>query len=156
MEDTRFNENKFLFPTIHEADRVVLYEGLPHQMLEFKQLEEERRSKAIVMLHGFAFYQETLDLQEEDKRKLLALLGNAESFAPWIEEKKCDGFHPDYCVEWAVQDEIYRCSICFGCSEVKVYGPKDQLYCDIQRRAYEQLSQLLQKYRKNRPPVRFD
>jgi hypothetical protein len=149
--DTQFHEHKSLFATIHEGDKLTLYEGLPHQFDERRKWEEEKQSKKTVELHGFLFYRETLDLGVADEKQLKDLLGDEKSFRPWMGEKKCGGYHPDYCVEWYANGEVYQCSICLGCGEVKIYSPTSGLRCDIRREPEEQLKVILSKYRKNRP-----
>jgi hypothetical protein len=54
-------------------------------------------------------------------------------------------------VEWHVGKKVYRCLVCFGCHEVKVFGPKKELYCDIVKKAYDTYKEVLQPYRKHRP-----
>lgn len=63
----------------------------------------------------------------------------------------CGGFHPDFCLEWQDGDATYQVLICFGCYEVKCYGPRTELWCDIQESAYDQFKKVLRKYRKSRP-----
>jgi hypothetical protein len=150
--DTRFDENKALFGAIQQANRVTVYEGLPHQFNEKRQLEEERQNKDTVTIHGFSFYREPLEIPDPEQEKLRNLLGNEGSFLQWQGEKKCGGFHPDYCVEYHVGSAAYRFLICFGCHEVKVYGPESSLRCDIRGEAYQELQGLLAKHQKNRPP----
>jgi hypothetical protein len=149
---TQFDENKSLFAAIYNADQLVLYEGLPHQRNEAILFKQEEQRKDTATLHSFLFYRAPLEISAEDKVKLKGLLGEAESFEPWRGEKKCGGFHPDYLAEWRVGDTIYRFLICFGCHEVKVYGPDKSLRCDIRGEACKQLEELLKKHRKNRPP----
>src|SRR5262249_3316064 len=60
-------------------------------------------------------------------------------------------FHPDYCAEWQDGKDVYQVLICFGCHEVKCYGPKVDLYCDINSEAYKEFEKVLKPYRKNRP-----
>jgi hypothetical protein len=66
-------------------------------------------------------------------------------------EKKCGGFHPDYAVEWSVGRDRYRALICFGCEEVKLFGPALESRNDLDRTAYKRLEELLKPYQKNRP-----
>jgi hypothetical protein len=154
--DTRFEDNKSLFAAVREADQVTLYEGLPHQAWESKQLEKEKQAKQTVQLHGFPFYSETLDLTADDQKALQKLLGDEASFKQWMGEKKCGGFHPDYLVEWRAGDRDYRFLICFGCSEVMVFGPDKSLRCDMAGESKKQLEDVLKKYQKNRPARRDD
>jgi hypothetical protein len=150
--DTNFDNHKPLAAGIAKADRVTLYEGLPHEASESGQ--QELKTKKTVRLHGYPFYAEPLALKESDGKRLTDLVTEASSFAPYRGPKKCGGFHPDYCVEWRVGDEVYRCLVCFGCQEVKLYGPKADLYCDVSQPAYAKLGELLRPYRKQRPKAR--
>src|SRR5262245_61463170 len=122
---------KALFETVRKADRLVLSEGLPHQGNERELFAEEKRSKKHVMINSFPFYPEPLDLSSDDAGQLKALLGDPEAFSPFTAEKKCGGFHPDYCVEWSADGRVHRCLICLGCDEVKVYGPDSGVRCDM-------------------------
>ncbi len=140
--------------TLKQADRLVLYEGLPHPMYEHEALEAEKKAKPTVPLHGFPFYRETLDLKPGDEERLKAILGDRASFAVYSGEKKCGGFHPDYAVEWATRGQTYQALICLGCWEIKVYGPKGETIYDIRPDARDRLKPLLEPYRKNRPPFK--
>ena len=138
--------------TIARAERLTVYEGLPHQMYEPKSLASERKSKPTIELHGFPFYCASIELKPGDAEKLKALLGNPRSFEPFSGEKKCGGFHPDYAVEWTVGDKISDCLICFGCGEVMIHGPGTESRYDLQGDALKLLKAILQPYRINRPP----
>jgi hypothetical protein len=148
---TNFDNYKPLAAAVAEADKVVLYEGLPHQAFERNLLDEELKTKKTVQHDGFPFYAEALQLKEADAKELTRLFTDASSFQPFTGHKKCGGFHPDYCIEWHVGPEVYRCLVCFGCHEVKVFGPKAGLYCDIRNQAYDKFKEVLQPYRKQRP-----
>ena len=138
--------------TIRQAQRLTLYEGLPHQMYESAALVAERKAKPTVELHGFPFYRETLELKEGDDENLKALLEDPRTFESFSDEKKCGGFHPDYAVEWSVAGQLHTCLICFGCGEVKMYGPTGETRYDIPQDPRKRLEALLEPYRKNRPP----
>lgn len=153
---TKFEPNKGVFATARGATRLTLHEGLPHQMFEATQLDSELKTKPTVTLHGFPFFQETLTLKEEDAVRLKEVLGDERSFEPFQGTKSCGGFHPDYCAEWEADGGVYRCLICFGCGEVKVYGPDRALHCDIRREVKADLEKLLKPYRKNRPERRAE
>jgi hypothetical protein len=140
-----------LTKAVRQVDRVVLYEGLPHQMFESHLLKEERRNKAIQELNSNSFYQEPLPLPAEDAKQLSAVLGESATYKPFSGEKMCGGFHPDYAVEWHVGRDRHRALICFGCREVKLFGPGLESRHDLDRGAYEKLRKILKDYRKNRP-----
>jgi hypothetical protein len=138
--------------TLPTADRLVLYEGLPHPMYEPQALAAERKSKATVTLHGFPLYQEPLELKPGDGERFKALLGDPRSFSPYSGEKKCGGFRPDYAVEWSAGGQVYQALICFGCFEAKIYGPGGETTYDVGRDSQGRFKELLQPYRRNRPP----
>lgn len=149
--DTNFDNLKPLAAGIGTADKVVLYEGLPHQFNEPELLKHELQTKKTVQHHGFPFYTESLPLKDGDARELTKLFTEGNSFQPWRGEKKCGGFHPDYCLEWHAGGEVYRGLICFGCHEAKFYGPSVELYCDINQDAFDKLKAILLPYRQQRP-----
>ena len=73
------------------------------------------------------------------------------SFKRYRGQKACGGYHPDYCVEWKTGDATTRALICMECGEVKFFGPRSELHCDLIPEATEKLAQRLAPYRKNRP-----
>lgn len=133
------------------VEAVTLYEGLPHARFEGDKLESERRSKPVVELHGYLFYKELLDLRPEDAKRLTEILGDAGALKSFGGEKKCGGFHPDYAAEWKRESSSYQALICFGCDEVKLFGPDIESRHDLSEGANEKLEALLGGYRKNRP-----
>lgn len=134
------------------ATKAALYEGLPHPMFEKRALEQERASKATVKLNDSLFYQSTLALSDEDDRALREIVCANDTFATFSGEKKCGGFHPDYCVEWRGTDgSTYRVLVCLGCHEAKLCGPSDVVRYDIQAAAHARLAAILTHYRMNRP-----
>src|SRR5262249_48757018 len=84
---TNLEDLKPFAAAILKADTVRLYEGLPHQLFERKQLENELSSKQTVTLHGYPFYQEPLELRDADAKRLTALVGDPQSFQQWRGEK---------------------------------------------------------------------
>jgi hypothetical protein len=143
---------------VRRADEVVLYEGLPHQLFEKRLLEEERRTRAVVELGGYPFYQEPLALTARDAERLSEVLGDRETYQPWKGEKLCGGFHPDYAVEWRVGANRYQALICLGCGELLLCGPWPWLpheRFDMDKATGEALVELLKGYWKHRPKARL-
>jgi hypothetical protein len=140
-----------LAASVQNAKEVILYEGLPHQISEKKLLDAEVRSKKTVRYHDFLFYQERLQLKEEDAKQLTTLFCSSASFRQHEGGKKCGGFHPDFCIEWRAGGEVFQALICLGCHEMKAFGPSAELYCDISRSAYDNFKGILRPYRQNRP-----
>jgi hypothetical protein len=134
-----------------KAKKVVLHEGLPHQTWEAKLLETELKTKKTVKLNDFPFYQVSPSLTDDAAKELTALFRRAGSLKPYAGPKRCGGFHPDYAVDYCVGTEVYRVLICFGCHEVKFYGPKTSVHCDVSNRALDELQTILKPYQKNRP-----
>lgn len=143
--------NETLVASIRRAERLVIYEGLPHQHWERTQYQAEKQTKPTFVLHGYDFYKEPPELSADDTQRLREIMADERSFVPFRGEKRCGGFHPDYAVEWSVDGNLYRGLICFGCYEVKLYGPNQAHRNDIAHDAHAALKQTLGKYRKNRP-----
>lgn len=138
---------------VRRADKVILYEGLPHPSYEKEVLAEEKKNKSVRELHGQPFYEAPLDLSAEVAKQLRELLGHAATYEPFEGEKKCGGFHPDYAVEFTLGADRYLAQICFGCKEVKLFGPNVKTRHDLSKGPCEKLKKLLENYRKNRPPA---
>jgi len=149
--DTRFGNLKELVSAVQKADNVVLYEGLPHPGHTPGLLDKELKSKRTVQIHGFPFYEESLQLKEADAKRLSELYCDPQSFKRFSGEKKCGGFHPDFCIEWHMGTTEYHVLICLGCYEIKSFGPKVELYCDVTDDARKQFKAVLTTYYKNRP-----
>ena len=141
--------------SIRQAARITLYEGLPHPMYEEAVLVAEKKAKPTVDSHGFPFYRETLDLKGADEAELRKLLGDARTYTPYGGEKKCGGFHPDYAVGWSIAGKEYISLICFGCGEIRAYGPGGAAEFDLDGEARNRLKHLLTPYVKNRPHALF-
>lgn len=134
-----------------KADKVVVYEGLPHQGYYPELADKEQKSKDTIHIHNHAFYRDPLEIKVDDLSKLQSLLADSATFADWIGEKKCGGFHPDYCVESVTNSETRHALICFGCEEVLLSGTDFNSRIDIARDARPALARLLLPYRKNLP-----
>ncbi len=96
------NSPRSVTEVVQRAEKVVLYEGLPHQLYEGPSLENERQTKAVQELDGYTFYEEPLALAGDDTTRLSEILGDSKTYKPFTGEKKCGGFHPDYAVEWHI------------------------------------------------------
>jgi hypothetical protein len=156
--DFNFDNRDRLVKGVQRADKVVLYEGLPHQSYETNLLERELKSKKTIKLHEYPFYDEPLQLSEGDGKRLTDVYCAQSSLRPLFgqtyfgdSDKKCGGYHPDFCIQWSSGQDVYQILLCFGCSEVKSFGPKVRLYCDMTDEAAQQFKAILKAYRKNRP-----
>ncbi|MBL8824782.1 MAG: hypothetical protein JNJ77_19505 [Planctomycetia bacterium] len=170
-----FNNHALLAQRIKLAKEVKLYEGLPHQFFEQAHLASELKNKKTVTLHGFPFYADLLPLSVEDGIKLKELFCDGKSLnsdgayismggrasnpdgSVTIAAKACGGFHPDYCIEWRVEGEVYQALVCFSCSELRCFGPQHTLQCDLDKCGDDSaFAKVLRKYRKNRPVKSID
>lgn len=116
---------------IKQATEVRLYEGLPHQVYEHELLDQELNTKKTITLHKFPFYQELLPVTSEDANRLTTMFGDEQAILPYrgverlpdgrlvVAGRACGGFHPDYCIEWVAQGEVYQLLVCFGCTEAR-------------------------------------
>lgn len=140
-----------LAAAIQKAGTVTVYEGLPHQANEKAALDAELKAKKTVPRHGFPFYAEPLVVSADERKALTALTADPKSVQKFGGPKKCGGFHPDYLVEWGTGDDAVRLLVCFGCHEVRMYGPKNDLYADMSDAGLHGLEKILKPLRKNRP-----
>jgi hypothetical protein len=82
-------------------------------------------------------------------KKLLTLLGSDGTLLTFSGEKKCGGFHADYALTWKVAGVEYAALFCFGCGEVKLFGPQQEFRYDIGEE--DSLTRILKHYVRNRP-----
>jgi hypothetical protein len=140
--------------TLEKRDRLILYEGLPHPRAHRKVFAEELAAKKIMVIRNHYFYNAVIEMKPEDAARLGKLLGDLESFRPNSGHvKKCDGFHPDFCAEWQVGEDVYQALICLGCWEVQFHGPGSDVLCDITREARKALVELLNPYHVKLPKL---
>jgi hypothetical protein len=149
--ETNLANHKPLAAVIAKADKVVVYEGLPHQLWEKELLADEKKTKKTIELHDFPFYAAPIAPKDADRQQLTAVLGDATSLTQFVGEKRCGGFHPDWCIEWHAGDNVVRCLVCFGCREVKLHGHAGPLHADLSQAAAEKLATTLEVYKTQRP-----
>jgi hypothetical protein len=124
---------------------------LPHP-LDVEVFAAEKRTEATVEVHGYAFYEEALMLEPVRAEWLTELLSDETGLLPFLYEKKCGGFHPDYAVRWEVEGKRYEALLCFGCGEVKWHAPGGKMTrWDMPPWAAMSLKAALFGYRRNRP-----
>ncbi|MFM9966303.1 MAG: hypothetical protein ACKV2Q_34435 [Planctomycetaceae bacterium] len=149
--ETNFDRLPTVLAGIPKMGAALLYEGLPSEFWEPQLLEQEVARTKTVRLHGYPFYEELLAWQETDGEQLTALLAARNSFAKFTDGKKGGGFHADYCLEWKTGEGTTHVVVSLEGGEVKMYGPKSQLHCDLSPEAAAKLRPMLARYRKNRP-----
>ena len=148
--ETNFDRLPTIPDAIPKAGVALLYEGLPSEFWEPELLVQELARKKTIKLHGYPFYEEQLAFQETDGEQFTALLTARTSFSKLTDGKKGGGFHADYCLEWKSGDATIHVVFAQESGEVKMYGPKSELHCDLSPDAAQKLQQLLNRYRKNR------
>lgn len=137
---------------IPQATTTVLYEGLPHQGWQAGLFESERAARPHVEFHGHLFYSETIVPSPQDSAQLALIVRDATTLEEWRGMKLCGAYHPDWLIEWKLSDgSTYQLHFCFGCHEVKIYGPGWKLYCDVTQDSYSKLRAILERYARNRP-----
>jgi hypothetical protein len=82
------------------------------------------------------------------------LFSAKKSFKRYNGKKRCSDYHPDYCLEWKSDEDVTQALICLECREIKLFGPKHELQCDLSDEAAKVLAELLSPYQKNRPIIK--
>jgi hypothetical protein len=129
-----------------KVKEVILFEGFPHPVFEPKLFKQEKETRNQFRYQGFLFYESRPRLREKDAEALRKVFADSGNFTAWRGEKKCGGFHPDFMVQWKVGDDIYRVQICFGCVEIKAFGPKGAVRLDMTQAAKKSLEATLRRY----------
>jgi hypothetical protein len=152
--ETNFANLPKVLAGIPKSVDTMLHEGLPSEFWEPELREQELNQKKIIKLHGYPFYEESIAFKGTDAERLTALFSSRKSFNRYEGNKRCSGFNPDYCVEWRAGEAVTQALICLECREVKLFGPKGELHCDLSLEADSSLTQLLNPYQKNRPTTK--
>ena len=137
--------------SVMKAGTIRVLEGLPHQNYYHDIFEEERKTKPNLELGGFHFYEGTLELSPGDVKKVVEILHRTSTYEPYLGEKKCGGYHPDFAVSWTLDHVQYHALLCFGCGEVKLLGPSGERHYDLERDSARELENILRNYHKNAP-----
>jgi hypothetical protein len=149
--DTNFANLPLVLAGIAKSRDVMLHEGLPSEFWEPELRERELNQKKTIKLHGYPFYDEPIALKGTDAEHLSALFSAKKSFKRYVENKRCSGYHPEYCLDWNAGEAVTQALICLECGEVKLFGPKYELHCDLSNEAEKVVTELLSPYQKNRP-----
>jgi hypothetical protein len=152
--ETNFANLPKVLAGIPKSGDTMLHEGLPSEFWEPELREQELNQKQTIKLHGYPFYEESIVLKGTDAERLTTLFSSRKSFNRYEGNKQCSGFNPDYCVEWRAGEAVTQALICLECREVKLFGPRDELHCDLSLEADSSLTQLLNPYQKNRPTTK--
>lgn len=149
--ETNFDRLPTILVGIPRTGAALLYEGLPSGFWEPQLLEQELARTKTIRLHGYPLYEEPLVTQGADGEQLTELFAARTSFAKYTDGKKGGGFQADYGLEWKNAEGTTHAIISLEIGEVRLYGSKSELHCDLSHETAQKLRQLLSRYRKNRP-----
>lgn len=148
---TDFGRHKQVAEAFMRADRLLIYEGLPHPGWEQELFDQESERAEHVQSHGHAFYKSPVQPSAEDMKSMKDLFTGEDSMLELTGPKGCGLFYADWRIAAHVKADAHQWLVCFNCQEIKVYGSAPELHCDIARESAKQLKSLLEKYRTNRP-----
>lgn len=141
--------------SVAQASNMVLIEGLPNENTEAKLFRSEKKNSETVKRHGFLFYPAALRPLPQDAATLAAALSAPNAISQYSRAmKQCGGFHPDFAVVWTDPQTAARneAQICFGCEEIKFFGPDAKIYADLEPATFAALRSVLRHYGKRAVP----
>jgi len=139
-----------LAAAVNRVDSPKVYEGLPNNYWEPEQYASERKSKPVITIQDFDFYEPAISATPESLSQLHDLLTSKSLFEPFRGGKACGGFHPDWCLTWIDGPHRYTIFLCFGCGEMRGFKDgKRIIVCDIPDKA--PFESLLNPLHVNRP-----
>jgi len=130
-----------------KADKLTLFEGLPHPAWEHELLAAEAKRKDTEVQHDFKFYTPS---QAVDAKLLQAIHPLLTKAVAYRGAKGCGGFHPDWSLRFFQEGVCTDIQLCFGCHEIRAFDGKDWVYCDMNRVEMDQLKNLLTPLRQKR------
>jgi hypothetical protein len=136
---------------VAHADRVVLYEGMPHQSMETELLTKELSTKQTITLGEYPFYAEPMPLTAKDAAALTEIFDGVDAFYGPPEATVCGPFHPDYAIEWTKDDEKVVILVCFMCSEAIVIAASEKMEFGVAGNPMREVKALLKDRWQNRP-----
>ncbi len=131
------------------ANRVEIFEGLPHQdSVEF--LRESLRPDTFVS-HGFAFYRPAMTFSPRRVQSFAApLVGNA-AHSPWSGMKFCGPYHPDYMLRFHDSAGCVEMHFCLGCGEAVFHTGATSVRTDVAEHVRQPCERALDRRRQKRP-----
>ncbi|QEH34637.1 hypothetical protein OJF2_31780 [Aquisphaera giovannonii] len=149
---TDFKRLKSVLEGLRKPEAIAVYPGLPSEFWEPQLREVEASRNRTVRLQGYLFYDDRLELKGEVADRLASVLTAERSFQRRRAAKKCGGYDPDYCIEWRSDGATTYILVCLECGEVKLFGPRAELYCDLSAESGQDLERWLKPFRKYQPP----
>lgn len=135
--------------SLSKADKIFVYEGLPHQIFESALLRTEEKREDTLKVANFPFYKPQVAVSDKIAKSLKELTSVSESYVVFSGEKRCGGFHPDYALEWFSGDQKYSILFCYGCKEALIVDGKKGYRYNFKRVA--DLRKLLAQFKLKRP-----
>jgi hypothetical protein len=134
---------------VQQANKLTLYEGLPHPTMDPDGFEKERNRTDTIGIDGHRFYKAPVAVSDETLESLRSLSVQQGLFKPFQAAKACGGFHPDWCLVWTDAEKEVDVHFCFGCNEVAAFVDGErQMLCEMQND--EPFKELLDALRTNR------
>ena len=129
---------------------LTLSEGLPHLAKEAAAFAREEKRRDTQPLADFKFY--TPDVKPDPARdqRLRQILADPASLAMWT-QKRCGGFHPDWSFNWRSGRKDIHALVCFGCKELMILSPEQQLRYNLTPAAFKKLQAELVPLRAKHP-----
>ena len=152
--DTNFAHLPMVLAGIPKSADISLHEGLPSEFWEPELREQELSRAKTITIHGYRFYEYQVTAQGKDAEPITALFSSKKSFQRYNAKKRCGGYAPEYVIEWKAGEAVTQALISLECGEVKMFGPKGELHCDLSNEAAKVLTELVSRYRKNRPIIK--
>jgi hypothetical protein len=138
---------------IQACDKIALYEGLPHQLMEKEAFTREMARKKTIEIGGHRFYASPVVISNVTAAKLKRLYTAKGSFSATWGIKYCGGFHPDWCIQWMQGRAVWTVHLCFGCGEMMTSHNGKSLEADFRsEKVEEKFKAILAPYQKERPP----
>ncbi len=129
---------------------LTLSEGLPHPAKEAAAFAREEKRRDTLTLADFKFYKPDLKPDPARDQRLRQIIASPASLAMWT-QKRCGGFHPDWSVNWRSGRKDIHALVCFGCKELMILSPEQQLRYNITPAAFKKLQAELVPLHAKRP-----
>jgi hypothetical protein len=129
---------------------LTLSEGLPHPAKEAAAFAREETRRDTLTLADFKFYKPELKPDPARDQRLRQIISDPASLAMWT-QKRCGGFHPDWSVNWRSGRKDIHALVCFGCKELMILSPEQQLRYNLTPAAFKNLQAELVPLRAKRP-----
>jgi hypothetical protein len=141
-----------LLEQLGKAERLELFEGLPHQNMEPDLFDRERARTQTIDFDGFSFYATPIDIDAETAAELRGLVTEASNYVAYTDDtlKACGGFHPDWLLAATIGNKTLRLHVCFGCEDFRIYADgRLVIWCEIADA--DRLANVLKPLRSRRP-----